>query len=198
MTPRLVLAMSKDDLPTIPFPSSADWEKWLEGNHASSEGLWMKIAKKASGIKTISIQEAIEKALCFGWIDGQRQSFDEHWFLQRFTPRRPNSRWSQINRDKVEELLERGLIRPSGLREIERAKADGRWDAAYPSPSKIEVPEDLRRALDADPRAAEAFDALNAASRYSILYRVHHTKAPAARAHRIEQVVAMLTNEPLP
>jgi len=155
----------------------------------------MKIAKKASGITTITIQEGIDTALCFGWIDGQRQSFDEDWFLQRFTPRRPNSRWSQINRDKVAGLIERGLMRPAGLREIERARADGRWDAAYPSPSKIEVPEDLRRALDADPRAAEAFEALNAASRYSILYRVHHTKAPAARAHRIEQVVAMLTSD---
>ena len=187
--------MTKDDLPIIPFPSSAAWVKWLEGNHASSEGVWLKIAKKASGITTITIQDAIEAALCFGWIDGQRQSFDEHWFLQRFTPRRPNSRWSQINRDKVVSLIARGHMRPAGLREIERAKADGRWDAAYPSPSKIEVPEDLRQALDADPRAAEAFEALNAASRYSILYRVHHTKAPAARAHRIEQVVAMLTNE---
>jgi uncharacterized protein YdeI (YjbR/CyaY-like superfamily) len=187
--------MQKDDLPIIPFQSSTAWEEWLEGNHASSEGLWLKIAKKASGITTITHQEAVEAALCFGWIDGQRQSFDELWFLQRFTPRRPNSRWSQINRDKVESLIERGRMRPAGLREIQRAKADGRWDAAYASPSNIEVPEDLRRALDADPRASEAFAALNATSRYSILYRVHHTKAPAARAQRIERVVAMLTGE---
>jgi uncharacterized protein YdeI (YjbR/CyaY-like superfamily) len=182
-----------DDLPIIAFQSSAAWEEWLEHHHAGSRGLWLKIAKKATGLSTVTVQEAIEAALCFGWIDGQRQTFDDQWFLQRFTPRRPRSRWSQINRDKVETLIERGLMRPAGLKEIERAKADGRWADAYPSPTKMELPDDLRRSLEENPRAAEAFAALNATSRYSILYRVHHIKAPAARARRIEEFVAMLT-----
>jgi uncharacterized protein YdeI (YjbR/CyaY-like superfamily) len=184
--------MPQDRLPIIAYQSPAAWEAWLEENHASSDGLWLKIAKKASGIPSITYQEAVDWALCYGWIDGQRQSFDEQWFLQRFTPRRSRSRWSQVNREKVQTLIERGLMRAAGYAEIERAKADGRWDDAYPSASNIEVPEDLRSALDANPRAAEAFAALNASSRYSILYRVHHTKAPAARAERIEQFVTML------
>jgi uncharacterized protein YdeI (YjbR/CyaY-like superfamily) len=155
--------------------------------------LWLKIAKKATGIPSVTFQEAIDAALCFGWIDGQRQRFDDQWFLQRFTPRRSQSRWSQINRDKVESLIKRGVMRPAGLQEIARAKADGRWADAYASPTKMEVPDDLRRALEANPRAAEAFAALNASSRYSILYRVHHIKTPAARAQRIEEFVAMLS-----
>jgi uncharacterized protein YdeI (YjbR/CyaY-like superfamily) len=186
--------MHIDDLPIIPFQSSLAWEEWLDNNHPNSQGLWLKIAKKASGIASVTYQDALDSALCYGWIDGQRQSFDDLWFLQRFTPRRSRSRWSQMNRDRVAKLIEQGLMRPAGFQEIERAKADGRWDDAYASPSNIELPEDLRRALEADPRAAEAFAALNASSRYSILYRVHHTKAPAARAQRIEQFVAMLTN----
>jgi uncharacterized protein YdeI (YjbR/CyaY-like superfamily) len=184
--------MPRDDVPIIPFQSSRVFEEWLEDNHASSDGLWLKIAKKASGIATVTYQEAVDVALCYGWIDGQRQSFDDLWFMQRFTPRRSRSRWSQINRDRVKSLIERGLMRPAGFSEIERAKADGRWDDAYASSSNMEVPEDLRRALDADSRAAEAFAALNSSSRYSILYRVHHTKAPDARARRIEQFIAML------
>jgi len=152
----------------------------------------MKIAKKGTGTASVTSQEAIDGALCFGWIDGQRQRFDEQWFLQRFTPRRSQSRWSQINRDKVESLIERGLMRPAGFQEIERAKADGRWADAYPSPTKMEIPDDLRRALEANPRASEALAALNATSRYSMLYRIHHIKTPAARVGRIEEIVATL------
>jgi len=121
--------MPEDDLPIIPFESPAAWESWLETNHAESQGLWLKTAKKAAGIPTVTYAEAVEVALCFGWIDGQRRSLDEMWFLQRFTPRRVRSNWSQINREKVERLSERGLMRPAGLAEVERAKADGRWDA---------------------------------------------------------------------
>jgi uncharacterized protein YdeI (YjbR/CyaY-like superfamily) len=184
--------LPNDDLPIIPFESSHAWEEWLEHNQATSSGVWLRIAKKASGIPSITYQEAVDWALCYGWIDGQRQSFDEQWFLQRFTPRRSRSRWSQVNRDKVQALIERGLMRPAGYEEIERAKADGRWDDAYASSTNMEVPDDLRVALDAEPSAAAAFAALNASSRYSILYRVHHTKAPEARAQRIEQFVTML------
>ena len=185
--------MPDDDLPIIPFASAGAWEDWLEEHHASSRGLWLKIARKASGTPTVTYQEAVEMALCFGWIDGQRQSFDEAWFLQRFTPRRSRSRWSQVNREKVRSLIERGLMRPSGLAEVERAKTDGRWDDAYASPSSIEVPDDLRSAFEANPGAEDKFAALNAASRYSILYRIHHTKQESARVQRIEQLIEMLT-----
>ena len=194
---RLVL-MPYDDLPILPFQSSAAWEAWLVENHERTQGIWIKIAKKASGIATITFAEAIEVALCFGWIDGQRRSHDDVWFLQRFTPRRPGSRWSQINREKVEALTGRGLMRPSGLLEVERAQADGRWDAAYPSPSKMEVPEDLRRALDADQRAADGFAALNAGERYAILYRLHHTNRPATRAASLGKVIASLRSGETP
>ena len=185
--------MPNDELPIIPFPSMAAWEVWLEDNHSSSRGLWLKIAKKASGIGSINYQEALESALCFGWIDGQRQSFDDDWFLQRFTPRRSRSRWSQVNRDRVARLIEEGRMRPAGLAEIANAKTDGRWDDAYPSASAIDVPEDLRQAFETNPQAEDAFAALNATSRYSILYRIHHIKDADARNHRIEQVVEMLT-----
>jgi uncharacterized protein YdeI (YjbR/CyaY-like superfamily) len=181
-----------DDLPTIPFPSRDAWEAWLEANHAQAAGVWIEIAKKATGIETVTHAEALDVALRFGWIDGQRRGLDEAWFLQRFTPRRPRSRWSKINRDRATELVERGLMRAAGLREVERAKQDGRWDAAYDSPANATVPDDLRRALDASPTAAAAFAELNGANRYAILYRVEDAKRPATRVRRIERFVAML------
>lgn len=185
--------MSHDELPIIAFESAAAWEEWLDQHHTNSRGLWLKIAKKATGIPSVTYQQAIDVALCFGWIDGQRQRFDDQWFLQRFTPRRSQSRWSQINRDRAESLTKRGIMRPAGLQEIERAKADGRWADAYPSPTKMALPDDLRQALEANPPAAAAFAALNATSRYSILSRVHFVKTPVARARRIETIVAMLS-----
>jgi uncharacterized protein YdeI (YjbR/CyaY-like superfamily) len=184
--------MAPDDLPILPFASPTAWEAWLEEHHASSPGVWLKIAKKASGIETVTHAQALELALCFGWIDGQRNRLDDEWFLQRFTPRRPRSRWSQINRDKVDELIARGAMRPAGLREVERAKADGRWDAAYASQSKIEVPPDLQQALDDSPAAKEFFETLNGTNRYAVLYRIHDAKRPETRARRIEKFVAML------
>jgi len=185
--------LPKDDLPTIPFESATVWRAWLELNHTDSQGLWIQIAKKAAGIPTVTHAEALEVALCFGWIDGQRLGMDETWFLQRFTPRRARSRWSQINVEKVEQLMARGLMEPSGLKEVDRAKADGRWDAAYASQSRIEVPDDFRRALEADPPAAETFSGLNPTNRYAILYRLHHTKTPPERLRRIETFIAMLS-----
>lgn len=184
--------MPADDLPTLPFASQAEWEAWLEANHAESRGIWLKIAKKATGIATVTYAEALEVALCFGWIDGQRGRFDDEWFVQRFTPRRARSRWSQINRGHAERLIAAGRMRAAGLSEIERAKEDGRWEAAYASPSNIEVPEDLRLALDASPAASELFAKLDSANRYAILYRVHDAKRPETRARRIDQFVAML------
>ena len=184
--------MPPDDLPTLSFASQADWERWLEANHAESPGAWLKIAKKASGIETVTHVEALDVALCFGWIDGQRRGLDEQWFLQRYTPRRARSRWSQVNRDKVERLISDGRMRPAGLREIERAKEDGRWEAAYPPASRIEVPPDLRRALDANPAASAFFETLSGSNRYAVLYRIHDAKRPETRARRIEKFVAML------
>lgn len=184
--------MPKDDLPTIAFASRAEWESWLEANHERADGVWVKFAKKASGIETVVYADAVEAALCFGWIDGLAKSVDEQRYRQRFTPRRARSKWSQINRARAEALIASGAMRPAGLREIERAKADGRWEAAYPSPSKIEVPDDLRAALAASPAAAHFFEKLDATNRYAVLYRVHDAKRADARARRIEQFVAML------
>lgn len=180
------------DDPVIAFESPAAWEEWLAREHASQNGVWVKIAKKATGIPTVTHAEALEVALCYGWIDGQRKSFDEQWFIQRFTPRRARSNWSKINRDKVERLIAEGKMQPAGLREIERAKADGRWDAAYDPPSVATVPDDLQRALDANPAAAAFFATLNSQNRFAILYRVQDAKRAETRARRIETFVAML------
>ena len=182
----------KTELPTIPFASRDAWSAWLEEHHATANGLWLKIARKGSGIDTVSFAEALEVALCYGWIDGQRKRFDGDYYLQKFTPRRPRSRWSKINREKATELIEKGMMRPAGLREVERAKADGGWDAAYDSPSTATVPDDLRRELERDPRAMSFFSTLNSANRYAILYQIQEARRPETRARRIEKYVAML------
>jgi uncharacterized protein YdeI (YjbR/CyaY-like superfamily) len=181
-----------DDLPVVAFASAQDWEAWL-AEHQADAGVWIKIAKKASGIPTVTHAEALDVALCHGWIDGQRQAHDETWFLQRFTPRRPRSRWSKINRDKVAALTKSGAMKPAGLREVDRAKADGRWDAAYDGQKTAAVPDDLQAALDANPAAREFFETLRGQNRYSILYRVQDAKRPETRARRIEKFVAMLS-----
>jgi uncharacterized protein YdeI (YjbR/CyaY-like superfamily) len=185
-------AMARDDLPVLSFPHRDAWAAWLEHNHADAPGLWLEIAKAGSGLPSVTRDEAVEVALCYGWIDGQGASVDERVWRQRFTPRRAASRWSRINRDKAEALIASGAMRPAGLREVERAKADGRWDAAYAGPRTMTVPDDLRAALDADPAAAAEFEELNAANRYAILYRVNDAKRPETRARRIENFVAML------
>jgi uncharacterized protein YdeI (YjbR/CyaY-like superfamily) len=181
-----------DNLPIVPCASQTEWESWLEENHSSSAGLWLKIAKKASGVPTVTFGEAIDVALCYGWIDGQRRGHDDVWYLQRFTPRRRRSRWSEINQERVRLLTELGRMRPAGIAEVQRAKEDGRWDEAYASPSKIEVPDDLQRALDNDRSAADTFAALKSADRYSILYRLHHAKKPEARARLLDGFIAKL------
>ncbi|WP_228637638.1 YdeI family protein [Microtetraspora sp. AC03309] len=183
------------DLPVIEFPSGDAFEEWLEQEHDRSDGLWVKIAKKDSGIATVSYGEALDVALCFGWIDGQKAAFDETHWLQRFTPRRARSRWSKINCDRVVGLAELGLVRPAGLREIERARADGRWDAAYVSQRTATVPDDLRVALDASPAAAEFFATLDSRNRYAVLHRVGDAKKPETRARRIAKFVAMLAEQ---
>jgi len=181
-----------DDLPVIPFASAGDWEAWLEEHHASAGGVWIRFAKTGSGLASVTYREAVRGALRYGWIDGQSRSIDERQWMQRFTPRRARSRWSRINRDAAAEMIERGEMAPAGLLEVERAQADGRWDAAYDSPSTATVPDDLQRALDESPAASAAFAALDGQNRYAILHRVQTAKKPETRARRIERFVAML------
>lgn len=182
-----------DDLPLIACPTAAAWEAWLDEHHERQPGgVWLRIAKQASGIASVTQAEAVEVALCFGWIDGQVRRDDDDWFRQRFTPRRARSRWSKTNRDRATALIEAGRMRPAGLREVERARDDGRWDAAYDGPRTAEVPDDLRRALDAEPAAAAAFAELDAHNRYAVLHRVQTAVRPETRARRIATFVTML------
>ena len=181
-----------DDAPILPFASRAEWEAWLEEHHGSEDAVWVKFAKKASGLPTVTYDEAVEVALCFGWIDGLVRRLDDDFYLQRFTPRRKRSKWSQVNRDKALALIERGEMRPAGLAEVERAQADGRGDAAYGSPTTMEVPDDLRAALAATPGAAEAFEAMRRQDRYAALYGIHDAKRPETRARRIANLVQSL------
>jgi uncharacterized protein YdeI (YjbR/CyaY-like superfamily) len=181
-----------DGLAKIPFASPAEWERWLEEHHGASGGVWIKMAKKDSGIDSVRYPEVLDCALCFGWIDGRREALDERYFLQRFTPRAPRSTWSRINREKVEGLIEQGRMRPAGLAEVERAKADGRWEAAYESQKHIAVPADLQRELDARPEASAFFAGLSSQNRYAILYRLQDAKRPETRARRLQKFVAML------
>lgn len=189
---------TKQDLPIIPFASRSTWEEWLAKHHATSDGLWLKFAKKGSGIETVSFAEALDTALCYGWIDSQRDRFDKDYFLHRFTPRKSRSKWSKINRDKVTKFIQEGEMKPAGLQEVEKAKADGRWDAAYASQSAITVPEDLQQELDMNPEAAAFFETLNSANRYAILYRIGEAKKPETRARRIEKYVMMLSKHEKP
>jgi uncharacterized protein YdeI (YjbR/CyaY-like superfamily) len=180
------------EIPIVPFASQAVWNKWLDKHHATSPGIWIRIAKKGSGIPSVSYPEALDVALCYGWIDSQRKGYDEKTFIQKFTPRGARSIWSVINRDKALALLESGKMMPAGISEMERAKKDGRWDAAYASQATIEIPPDLQAALDAKPRAAKFFTTLTSQNRYAILFRIHNAKRAETRAKRIADFVAML------
>ena len=184
--------MSPDELPIVLFAEPPELEAWLEENHASSQGLWLKIAKKGTGEKSVTYAEALELALAFGWIDSQKRGHDERFFLQRFTPRRPRGRWSRINREKAEALIAAGKMRPTGLAEVEAAKADGRWEAAYEGQRTAQVPPDLQRELDANPAAAEFFAGLDSANRYAVIYRLNDAKKPETRERRLRKFVAML------
>jgi uncharacterized protein YdeI (YjbR/CyaY-like superfamily) len=180
------------ELPVKSFASQEEWESWLDANHTSAKGVWVKIAKKATGIPTVTHAEALESALCHGWIDGQRRALDDRFFLQKFTPRGPRSSWSRVNRDKALALIAEGRMRPAGLAEVERAQADGRWDTAYEPQSTAAVPADLQRELDANPRARSFFATLDSRNRYAILYRLQDAKKPDTRERRLAQYVAML------
>jgi uncharacterized protein YdeI (YjbR/CyaY-like superfamily) len=188
----LTTRTTRDSLPVIAFSSRAKWKAWLAKHHATSPGAWVEIAKKGSAVDSVSYAEAVEVALCYGWIDGRKAAVDEHRWLQRFTPRTPRSRWSKLNRQKATELLERGEMNPQGLRAIESAKADGRWDAAYAGQRAMTVPQDLRDELERNDRARAFFETLDSRNRYAILYRIHDAKKPETRRARIEKFVTML------
>ncbi|WP_330440424.1 YdeI/OmpD-associated family protein [Streptomyces griseoaurantiacus] len=177
---------------TVTFASAEAFEAWLGENHAASPGIWLKLRKKGPEVVALDYAQALEVALCYGWIDGQKATFDDQWWLQRFTPRRPGSRWSKINRDKATALVEQGRMRPPGQAEIDRARADGRWEAAYDGARTATVPEDLAAALAAVPAAAAFFETLDRRNRYAVLYRVQDAKKAETRARRIEKFVEML------
>jgi uncharacterized protein YdeI (YjbR/CyaY-like superfamily) len=186
------MAKAQRDLPVIAFGSQQAFEVWLTSQPPDCRGLWLKIAKKSSGIASISKAEAIDLALCHGWIDGQLDRFDGNYWLIRFTPRQPTSKWSEINRARAQELVALGRVSAAGLKQIERAKEDGRWDAAYAGQRTAQVPDDLARALAKSKKAKAFFETLDGRNRFSILYRVHSAKKPETRAARIEKFVAML------
>jgi uncharacterized protein YdeI (YjbR/CyaY-like superfamily) len=181
-----------DSDPIHDFESQKTWEKWLKENHRTSSGIWMRLARKASGIPSITYAEAVESALCYGWIDGHKRPHSDTAWLQRFTPRRSRSMWSQINRDKALALIESKRMRAAGLEEVERAKKDGRWEAAYGSQSALTTDAGFQKALNKSPRAKKFFKTISAANRYAILWRVQTAKRPETRARRIKQYVEML------
>ncbi|MCC6158628.1 MAG: YdeI/OmpD-associated family protein [Deltaproteobacteria bacterium] len=176
----------------IAFADAASFARWIAVHHVSCDGVWLRIAKKASGVASITYAEALDEALSWGWIDGIRKAFDETTFVQRFTPRRAKSIWSQINREKVAALIEAGRMREPGLREVERAKADGRWEAAYAPLRNLEAPDDLRAALAKNHKAARFFDTLNAVNRYAVIRRVLMAKKMETRERKIREFVAMM------
>jgi uncharacterized protein YdeI (YjbR/CyaY-like superfamily) len=178
--------------PVLYCESAEAWDAWLAQNHASAPGVRLKIAKKGTGVPTVGYPRVLDIAISYGWIDGVRNAFDATYFLQRFTPRGPRSRWSRVNRERAERMIESGEMKPAGLREVERARADGRWEAAYEPQSSAGVPDDLQAALDANPRAREFFETLRGQNRYAVLYRVQEAKRPDTRARRIARFVEML------
>ncbi len=180
------------DLPVLAFPDQAALEAWLEAEHATAPGLYVQLAKKGAGVPSVTYAELVEAVLCFGWIDGRSNRLDDRFYLQRITPRRARSVWSQKNVDAVEALLEAGRMRPAGIAAVEAARADGRWERAYAGSATITVPDDLGAALDAEPAARSAFDALDSTNRFAVLWRVHTAATPGTRAKRIAALVQML------
>jgi uncharacterized protein YdeI (YjbR/CyaY-like superfamily) len=181
-----------DDLPVRSFASAAEFEAWLEAEHRTAPGLFLKIAKKSAGVPSVTAAEAVEVALCFGWIDGRANRVDDDWFTVRYTPRRPRSVWSQKNVGTVARLVAEGRMRPAGLAQVEAARADGRWERAYAGPATMTVPDDLAAALAAEPAAAEFFAGLDRTHRYAVLWRVETAHTPQTRAKRIAALVQLL------
>jgi len=182
----------RPELPVHESASRSAWEAWLQSHHDRSDGVWLRIAKKGSPTPSVSYPEALEVALCFGWIDGQKRPLDEHFWLQRFTPRGPRSKWSQVNRQKATELIDAGRMHEAGLSQIRAAQADGRWEDAYQSQSTATIPDDFARALAAHPAARDFFATLKGTKRYAFLYRLHHVKSPERRTRRIADYIERL------
>ncbi len=176
------------------FETQQDWERWLTEHHTATVGIWLKIAKKETGIPSVNYSEALDSALCYGWIDGQKASFDDQYWLQKFTPRRPKSIWSKVNCDKATALIAEGRMQPEGIRQVELAKTDGRWESAYESQSKITIPADFQSELDKNQKAKDFYSTLNSINRYAILFRIHSAKKPATRSARINKFIEMLSN----
>ena len=181
-----------ESYPTLFFDSQSSWEAWLAEHYAGLKGVWLKIAKKETGLPSVNYADALESALCYGWIDGQKAALDGQYWLQKFTPRGRKSGWSKVNCQKAEALIAAGRMQAAGLRQVEAAKADGRWEAAYASQRTIGVPEDLQAELDKHPAARAFFETLNSANRYAVLYRVTTAKKPETRAAKIVKLVEML------
>lgn len=187
-----------NDMPMLLFKHQKDWSAWLDKNHAKSAGVWLRIAKKASGSPSVSYAEAVEMALCYGWIDGQGKSYDDSSWLQKFTPRGEKSIWSKINREKAQALIGSGRMKPAGLKAIERARQDGRWDRAYDSSRTATVPDDFQAELDKNAKAKAFFATLNRSNRYAILFRLQTARKAETRAKRIQQFISLLAkNEKL-
>ncbi|MGO9885007.1 MAG: YdeI/OmpD-associated family protein [Solirubrobacteraceae bacterium] len=186
-------ASTPDDGEIILCETLAGWEAWLDEHHAASTGVWLKIAKKGAGHRTVGYPDVLDAAICFGWIDARRQGYDETFFLQRFTPRGARSIWSQNNRDKATALIDAGRMRAAGMAQVRAAQDDGRWHAAYEPQSRATVPPDFQQALDESPAAREFFATLRGANRYAFLFRLHHVKTPAARKRRIAQYIETLS-----
>ena len=184
-------AVIKDGLPVILFETQELWSNWLEKNESES-GIWVQIAKKGSGINSINYQETLEVALCYGWIDGVKNTFDDKSWIQRFTARKPNSKWSKINRNKAEELIAAGKMKPSGMAAIELAKQKGIWEAAYDSQKNASIPDDLQNELDKNPEAAEFFSSLNSVNKYAIIYRLQVSRNSEIRTKKLAQFIEML------
>ncbi len=188
------MAPARPELPVYAAAGAVEWEAWLRANHVASPGVWLKIAKQGSGEASVTYAQALEVAICFGWIDGQKRGHDDAFWLQRFTPRGPRSRWSQVNREKARALIAAGRMQTAGLAEVHAAQDDGRWDQAYEPQSRATVPDDLQRALDQRPAARDFFATLTGARRYAFLYRLHNVRSPERRAKRIADYIELLND----
>jgi uncharacterized protein YdeI (YjbR/CyaY-like superfamily) len=186
---------NSDNVPIMSFETQQDWEAWLIEYHADTKGIWLKIAKKEARTPSVSYAEALEGALCYGWIDGQKAAFDDKYWLQKFTPRTAKSIWSKVNCGKAEALIAEGRMQLAGLRQVELAKSDGRWERAYESQSKITIPDDFQSELDKNPQAKDFFSTLDSANRYAFLFRIHAAKKPETRSAKIQKFVEMLNQQ---
>lgn len=186
---------AKVEYPVIYFATPREWEDWLEENGEASQGVWLQFYKKGASTVSVIYEEALQVALCYGWIDGQSKKYDDDSYLQKFTPRRPKGTWSKKNIERIERLMEEGRMKPSGLKEVENAKADGRWDGAYDSPANMEMPQDFLDELSKDSKAFAFFETLNRTNRFTIGWRLQTAKTSATRQKRMKAIIDMLSRE---